>query len=288
MSDNFYNQYRPSNYNALPPIIKNLVIINGLFFLATVTLKNVGIDLYTLFGLHFPLATDFRIWQPITYMFMHGDIGHILLNMLALWMFGAALENYWGPKRFLVFYFVTGLGAAAVHYTVLYFTSLHENLAALNAVIENPGTLLSAPEDLRQYIVDYASSVERFNELSDAVNTLEVSPGNSEALYHIRSIIGDAKEFYLNRDTLVVGASGAVFGVLLAFGMLFPNSLVYLYFLFPIKAKYLVIGYGLIELVNGLRNNPTDNVAHFAHLGGMLFGFILIKYWNKKLRNRLY
>ncbi len=288
MSDNFYNQYRPTNYNALPPIIKNLIIINGLFFLATITLERSGIDLYQIFGLHFPLATDFRIWQPITYMFMHGDIWHITLNMFALWMFGAALENYWGPKRFLVYYFVTGLGAAVVHYAVLYFTSLQGELAALNAIMENPGTLLSAPEDIKQYIASYANSVGRINELSDAVNSLELLPGNNEAIYHIRSIVSESREFYLNKGTLVVGASGAVFGILLAFGMLFPNSEIYLYFMFPIKAKYFVIGYGLIELVNGLRNNPDDNVAHFAHLGGMLFGFILIKYWNKKLRNRLY
>lgn len=234
-----FNQYRPQSNFGMPMVVKNLLIINVLFFLASQFEGNF--DLYQLFGLHFPTAPNFKVWQPITYMFMHADVMHIFFNMFALFMFGSKLENYWGPKRFLTYYMVTGIGAAVVHFAVFYFTSYHQIQVELSH-ITTPGS-------------EYYESV---------------------------------MDTFLN-GSLVIGASGAVFGLLLAFGMLFPNTeLMMLFFPVPIKAKYFVIGYGLIELFSGIRATEGDNVAHFAHLGGMLFGFIMIKYWNKTMRNRFY
>jgi membrane associated rhomboid family serine protease len=232
-----YNNYRPGGFSLLPEVVKNLLIINGLFFLITMVVGNrFNIDLNQLLGLHYPQSEAFKPYQIITYMFMHGNLTHILMNMFALWMFGTNIENYWGGKRFLIFYLITGLGAAFIHYIVLYFSSVMPTLHEIEA-LQTMGTIDNA----------------------DAVKTA----------------------FY-NSIPPVVGASGAVFGLLLAFGMLFPEQMIYIYFAIPIKAKYFVILYGLIELFTGIHNSSADNVAHFAHLGGMLFGFILIKYWRKK------
>ena len=173
--------------------------------------------------------------------------GHIFFNMFALWMFGNQLENVWGNKRFLTYFLITGTGAAALHIGV--------NQLQIS--------LLEAKNEYRtdQYCFKrWICCLKKWNELTD-VNMRELN-----ALYHIPT----------------VGASGAVFGVLLAFGMLFPNTLIYVYFALPIKAKYFVLFYGAIELWSGIQNNPGDNVAHnFAHLGGMIFGYFLIKYWRK-------
>lgn len=220
-------QYSPTGFRVLPTIVKNLLIINVLMFLATLTLERFNIDLTDLFGLHFFKASDFKIYQFVTYMFMHANFTHLFFNMFALWMFGNTLENIWGSQRFLLFYMVCGIGAGLCQEVVQYiqYTTL---------------------------LADYAS-----------VNT----GGQIVSM-----------DTYLNMMN-TVGASGAVYGLLLAFGMMFPDSRIYLYFLFPIKAKWFVIGYAVIELISGLAGG--GNVAHFAHLGGMLFGLILILYWKK-------
>ena len=225
-------QYRPSGFSILPPVIKNLLIINGLFFLLTVVWQ--GTNLNFILGMYPFQSARFEPFQIVTHMFMHGGFGHIFFNMFALWMFGSPLENAWGPKRFLIFYLVTGLGAALC-------------LQAWNAF---------EIYQLQQTIASGGSVA------TEALDTLK---------------------WKLSIPT--VGASGAVFGVLLAFGMLFPNTRIYIYFLFPIKAKYFVIFYGALELYMGIANNPGDNVAHFAHLGGMLIGFILIKIWQRDRRH---
>jgi membrane associated rhomboid family serine protease len=230
--------YRPSNFSELPEVVKNLLIINGLFFLATISLDNFGLDLVKIFGLHQFQSPDFKPHQIITHLFMHGNFTHLFFNMFALWMFGKILENFWGAKRFLTFYIVTGIGAAFVHLLI----SQYQILSISNQI----------PEMLNLAIEGrYNPSVP----ISKKLTQLIITP--------------------------TVGASGAVFGLLLAFGMLFPNTLLYLYFAIPVKAKYFVIAYGLLELYAGISNNPADNVAHFAHLGGMIFGFFLIKYWRK-------
>lgn len=244
MSD---NEMRPGGFSILPPVVKNLLIINGLFFLATMAFERLGFDLVKLFGLFIPQSDYFRPHQLITYIFMHGNFEHILFNMFALWMFGSAIENYWGGKRFLIYYMVTGLGAGFIHLGVLEWQ--------LASVVSDLG-------------IDQFHLVKQ-----EGLAILEQGQNYSnESLAHLNLIL----------NTPTVGASGAVFGLLLAFGMMFPNSEILLYFLFPIKAKYFVIGYGLIELFSGISNRPGDNVAHFAHLGGMIFGYILIKYWQKR------
>ena len=205
----------------MPPVVKNLLILNVLFFLADVSLQPRGIDLTRWLGLHYITAQDFYPWQFITYMFMHGNFSHLFFNMFALWMFGYALENYWGSKRFLVYYLITGVGAALIQTGVL--------------ALEIRGMTQGLPPFAAQH--------------------------------------------YINQ-IVTVGASGAIYGILLAFGMCFPNVPIFLYFFFPIKAKWFVIIYGVIELFAGI-GGTADGVAHFAHLGGMIFGLLLILYWRK-------
>jgi membrane associated rhomboid family serine protease len=230
--------YRPTSFSQLPEVVKNLLIINGLFFLGTISLDNLGFDLTQILALHQFQSANFMPHQLITHFFMHANLTHLLLNMFALWMFGKILENVWGGKRFLIYYMFTGLGAAALH---LVFSQYQIS----ELTNDMPGILELAKKGL-------------------------YNPGNANSLKLTQLVA-----------TPTVGASGAVFGILLAFGMLFPNTLLYIYFAIPVKAKYFVIVYGLIEIYSGLSNNPGDNVAHFAHLGGMLFGFLIIKYWQK-------
>lgn len=219
----------------LPTVTKNLLIINVLCFFGMLVAKRYGIDVENLLGLHFFLASDFNLSQLISYMFMHANFQHIFFNMFAVWMFGRVLEQVWGPKRFLTYYLICGIGAGLI-------------------------------QELVQYL-EYAFTLSNY----DSVN-LGIAGG----------II--PMEEYLNMMT-TVGASGAVYGILLAFGMLFPNSQMFIFPLpFPIKAKYFVIGYAVLELFLGLSGG--DGVAHFAHLGGMLFGLILIIYWRKKNGNQ--
>lgn len=218
--NNTNSSYQISGFSYLPPVVKNLLIINGLFFLADLTLSARGIDLAKYLGLHYYSAENFYPFQYITYMFMHGSFSHLFFNMFALWMFGYALENYWGSKRFLFYYLVTGIGAGMIQ-TLAMTWDIH------NLGMSNPALV----------------------------------------------------QAFIN-NSVTIGASGAVFGILLAFGMIFPNTLIYIYFLFPLKAKWFVLIYGLIELFAGIADSG-GNIAHFAHLGGMLFGIILILYWKK-------
>ena len=214
--------------NNMQPMTKNLLIVNFLAFVATWVLELRGIDLTSLLGLHFFLASDFHIYQFVTYMFLHGGLTHIFFNMFALWMFGNVIEQVWGPKKFIFYYICCGVGAGLVQEIVQYGTYMYEGLAAY------------------QY-----------------VNTGSVQ------------MTTDA---YINLWT-TIGASGAVYGILLAFGMIFPNERLFIIpFPFPIKAKWLIVGYIAIELFSAM-SAPGDGVAHMAHLGGMLFGWILIRYW---------
>lgn len=221
--------------NQIPPITKNLLIINVIFFLATLVAPKYGFDLTDMLGLHYFMASDFRVYQFVTYMFMHGGFAHLFFNMFALWMFGGTLEQVFGPKRFLIYYMVCGLGAGVIQEVVQY--------------------------------IEYAAVLSAYDSVNTGVAIIPMSE-------------------YLNLMT-TVGASGAVYGILLAFGMLFPNQGMFVFPLpFPIKAKWFVMGYVVIELLLGLQD--SDGVAHFAHLGGMLFGFLLIVYWRKKSRNGQY
>jgi len=231
-------EFRPGSFQILPPVIKNLIIVNVLVFLAQKAFDPTDFGTVSqLFALHDVRSVYFKPHQLITHLFMHGGIWHIFFNMFALWMFGSTLENVWGPKRFLIFYMLCGLGAAVLHLTTLYVE--YADLASRMA---------SAPIDIQnQYLYD--------------------------PLYKI--------------NVPTVGASGAVFGCLAAFGYLFPNSIVYAYFI-PMKAKWFVILYAGLELWLGIRNSAGDSVAHWAHLGGALVGFVLVYYWNRNNRRRFY
>lgn len=212
----------------MPPVTKNLIIINLLFFLAKIVATRYGIDLNDWLGLHFFLAPDFRLYQLFTYMFMHGGFEHILFNMFAVWMFGRIMETVWGPRRFLFYYMVCGIGAGIA-------------------------------QELVQYISYLMQGLNQFDRVNIGYMVIEMGE-------------------YLNRWT-TVGASGAVYGILLAFGMTFPNERMFIFPLpVPIRAKFFVIGYAVIELLSAL-GNSGDGVAHFAHLGGMVFGVLLILYW---------
>ena len=210
--------------NNIPPITKNLLIINVLCFFGAIVAERYGIDADKILSLHFFMASDFNICQLVTYMFMHAGFSHIFFNMFALWMFGRVLEQVWGPKRL-----VCGIGAGLI-------------------------------QELVQF-VEYETVLSNYTTVQTGYGLISMDE-------------------YLNMMR-TVGASGAIYGILLAFGMLFPNSQMFVFPLpFPIKAKFFVIFYALLELLLGMSAN--DNVAHFAHLGGMLFGLILILYWKKK------
>lgn len=216
--------------NNMPTMTKNLLVVNFLAYMATWVFELRGIDLTSLFGLHFFLASDFHFYQFFTYMFLHGSFMHIFFNMFALWMFGSVIERVWGPNKFLVYYICCGLGAGLTQELVQYADYSIQGLAAYEYV--NAGGV--------QYTTDS----------------------------------------YINLWT-TIGASGAVYGILLAFGMIFPNERLFIIPIpFPIKAKWLIVGYIAIELFSALQSSG-DGVAHMAHLGGMLFGFLLIRYWQK-------
>lgn len=217
----------------MPTVTKNLIIINVLIFFGTLVAQRYGIDLTNQLGLHFFLASDFNPAQLITYMFMHGGFSHIFFNMFAVFMFGRVLEQVWGPRRFLFYYILCGIGAGLIQEGIQY--------------------------------IQYVTELSQYTQVNIGTGLISMDE-------------------YLNRMT-TVGASGAVYAVLLGFGMLFPNDRLFIFPLpFPIKAKFFVAGYALIELYSGIANNPGDNVAHFAHLGGMVFGLILVLYWKKMIK----
>jgi len=279
-------EFRVGGFQQLPTIVKNIIIINVIVVLAQFALGKYGINLGDYLGLHYWQSPRFHWWQLITHMFVHGDpydvqetIMHIFFNMFALWMFGRILENMWGPKRFLIFYLVCGVGAALCHLSVLTF-QFHGFYNDFMAYQLHPS------------ITQFAQFVKHHNNISDIlqVSTLQSfwasHPDCSDCGDVSKKLIFDVYNGMINENT--VGASGAVFGVLFAFGYLFPNTLLYVYFAIPVKAKWVVAVYALIELFAGVRNSSTDNIAHFAHLGGMLFAFILLRIWKRTNRNRFY
>lgn len=270
-----------SGFSVLPPVVKNLLIINGLCFVAGLILETrFNFSLNEAAGLYYPESKLFKPFQLITHVFMHGSIMHLFFNMFSLWMFGNVLENYWGPKRFFIYYFVTAFGAAALHLGV--------NGIEVNQ-IKNAIASYSADPTIDHFVrlMDMDAGLARNAYVTQFLNEWQAQPANPQFTQGSMEIADALLQRKLNVPT--VGASGAVFGLLLAFGMLFPNTELFLMFIpIPVKAKYFVIFYGAFELYQGIANNPADNVAHFAHLGGMLFGFILIKYWNKTNRNSFY
>ncbi len=259
--------------NTLPPVVKNLLIINALMLFVTWVLQTqLGFDLDRYLALYFFKSELFRPHQFISYMFMHSDITHLFVNMFPLFIFGQVLEKVWGSKRFLTYYLITGIGAALVQTAVNWY-SYSDMIAAADAFKNTP-----TPELLSDFIRSHFSNIN-----PKYYNFVNLWSENPENAMYINQAVRDVQKMATAVINIPnVGASGAVFGILLAFGVLFPNTELFLLFLpIPIKAKYFVIGYGILELFMGVQNRSGDNVAHFAHLGGMLFGFILLKYWQK-------
>lgn len=244
--------FNQGGFRSLPVVTKNILVITILAWLATVLLWG-KVDLTNMLGLHYFKAPAFKPYQFVTYIFMHAArdprtgqivLSHIFFNMFAVFMFGSALESVWGPKKFLIFYIFTGLGAALTQLTVFYF-QVTPTLDHLQLLLEQ---------------------TKNYSEQSQ--------------------IIEYRKEFLNSPGLTIVGASGSLFGLLIAFGIMFPNAeLMMLFIPIPIKAKYFVAIYGAIELFSGIADTEGDNVAHFAHLGGMLFGFILLMIWRQKRFN---
>jgi len=231
----------------LPPVVKNIILINVIMLFADYTVQQAfGINLSTILGLYFPKSELFMPLQLVTHMFMHGGVLHLLFNMYALFIFGRVLEQVWGPKRFLAYYMICGLGAAFVHETVIFI-----QYEKVMSVISSDQLEMVLNEGTRYFREGRVFTNEQMKEL----------------------------QFIFNIPT--VGASGAVFGILLAFGILFPNTQLMLLFPpIPIRAKYFVIAYGAIEFYLAF-TRPGSSIAHAAHLGGMLFGYLLIRYWRK-------
>jgi membrane associated rhomboid family serine protease len=237
----------------LPPVVKNIIMINVLMLLAYFAAQSVwGIDLNSILGLYFPKSEQFMPVQIVTHMFMHGGFWHLFFNMYALYIFGQVLENVWGPKRFFIYYIVCGLGAALIHESVIAFQYNHFAQSL-------------SPENLQLVLNEGTTYFNQGKVFSD------------ETMKSLQMLL----------NTPTVGASGAIFGVLLAFGVLFPNTQLMLLFPpIPIRAKYFVMIYGAIELYLAV-TQPGSNIAHAAHLGGMLFGYLLLRYW-RKTTNTLY
>lgn len=230
--------------NNTPTVTKNLIIINVLCFFGAIVAEKYGINLNDVLGLHYFESEKFRLYQLFTYMFMHSGFEHIFFNMFAVWMFGRILETVWGPQRFLLYYVLCGMGAGLVQEVTQYFEFI-------------------------PYMADMAQLSAYAPETVVPINGVTHTAGQWLAMY----------ERVISVPT--VGASGAVYAILMAFGMLFPNQEIFIFPLpMPIKAKWLIIGYFVIELGMGIMSN--DGVAHFAHLGGMIFGFLLILYWRKR------
>ncbi|MFM9060143.1 MAG: rhomboid family intramembrane serine protease [Bacteroidota bacterium] len=228
----------PGRFEFLPPVVKNMVIINGLFFLGTYVFQtSLGIDLINKLGMHLPSSEAYGFWQPITHLFMHGSLEHLIFNMFSFWMFGSILENVWGSSRFLSFYVMAGIGAAFLHYLIVFLV------------------------DIRPILL----SIENQMVHADALGLV--------ALENQKAALLSAPN--------IIGASGAVAGIWIAFATMFPNSYLYLFFFLPVKAKYLAGIYVGFELLAALQADPSDNIAHYAHLGGMLFGYVMVRWFHR-------
>lgn len=243
---------------SIPTITKNLLIINGLFFFATFVFKTRGVDLSVLLAAFYPESPNFKFWQILSHMFMHADIMHLVFNMFALWMFGSVVEQTFGPKKFITLYFLAGLGGFLLFNFINYF-----QIEQLKDIIKTQGISLA---DLYDY--------SRLNIQGQLFNLPEDFRSSQEGI----NFINDYR-------TPMVGASGAIYGLLISFAVLYPDEkLMLIFFPVPVKAKYFIPILVLIEFYMGYKN--VGNVAHFAHLGGGLIGFLLSRYWKKNLYRR--
>ena len=247
-------------FSQLTPVTRNIIILNVIFFVATFLLTNININLEPLLAGYFPLSPNFKSWQIITHMFMHGSILHIAFNMMTLWSFGPVLEQVLGQKKFIILYFAAGLGGFALY-----------NIWNYYEVSQVTSFLSSQAYDIHE-IYKYADN--------NYSGEMPIS-SNSEAVRDA------AQKLFIILKTPMVGASGAIFGVIAAFSTLFPDAkLMFMFIPFPIKAKYLTPIIIVVSIFLGFGQFSGDNIAHFAHLGGALIGFLYIWNW-KKYRDRI-
>jgi membrane associated rhomboid family serine protease len=280
------NEFRPSRFEILPPVIKNLLIINGLFFLAQNTLGGGPMSTFSFentLALHAWQSSLFKPWQLVTHLFLHADFSHILGNMFGLWMFGSVLENLWGSKRFLTFFMICGLGAALIH---LLFLSWQ-----LAPITKDYNTIFQMHANGGEYqadaMINFISKYHiSFQSTSELINYMQSNPGNTELMSKVFENITSYYQNYLNTST--IGASGAVSGVLAAFIYLFPNTFLYIYFLIPVKAKWIGFLYFGYELFMAISNAAGDNIAHWAHVGGAIVGLLIVITWNKSNKKTFY
>ena len=255
----------------LTPAAKNILIINGIIFILS---DFIGLRTYIIesFGMRYFHSENFQPYQILTYMWVHAGFGHLFGNMFSVLVFAPILERVWGSKKFLIFYLVTGIGAGILYSGINYYENYSFEVK-VKSYEQNP-----SPESFRKLVINNSS--EYYNQLYDFIDSYEQNPSNSNDNLSI-AYANDLLK--VKSDVPMVGASGAVFGILLAFAMLFPNmELMLLFPPIPVKAKYLVLVYGIYELWSEINRMPGDNVAHFAHLGGMLIGYLILKYWKRK------
>lgn len=265
---------------SLPPVVKNIIIINVILFGITqlsiyVFHSDFLLRHLALFSVKSPL---FEPHQVATHIFMHANLAHIFFNMFGVFMFGRILEQLWGSKKMLIFYTVTGLGAAFIHLTVNYI-QMNQMMNLVDQFNAAPGYSLFS-----DIVTKYGSRANQYDQIMNFMQQWFYKPDDLSFIDPGKAYVADI--VYGNLNIPTVGASGAVFGLLIAFAMMFPDVELMLIFLpIPIKAKYFVPFYALLELFFGVAGFQWDNVAHFAHLGGALFGFILVKYWKRNQFN---
>ena len=254
----------------ITPIVKNLLIINIIIFVIPIFIR---IDMTSLLALRYIESENFAPYQFFTYMFAHGSFTHLLFNMLALFFIGPLLENFWGPKRFLSFYIITGIGAAII-YSGIQFFEFNKLQNRVNDYVNNP-----TPEQFDMFVNKHA--FRDYNRVSDFIDQYYENPDNQRLIEQSRQYV---RSVYQNKINVpMVGASGAIYGLIMAIALLFPNVQFFLIFPpIPIKAKYMAIILAGISIYLGIQRNPNDMVAHFAHLGGMVFAFILIQIWRRQ------
>lgn len=254
-------------FNNIPQVTKNLLLLNIFVFILTLILGGKGIDLNHLLSTHAIGSPLFQPYQVVTYMFAHADFLHLLMNMWLFVMLGGFLERLWGPKRFFIFFLLSGLGAF-----------LLQNAMSAYQLFELKGKLINSGLDINtiNYYISKSSNIRE--SLSEIDNIGNISQAQAKLII----------EYVMQSHASMLGASGAVFGILAAFAILFPNQEFMLYFAFPIKAKFLVGAYFIYEVYLSFQNNPNDQVAHLAHVGGAIAGAIIVLYWRKRDRTNFY
>lgn len=256
------------------PVVGNIILVNVGIMLLMMFASGLTPLFYKILALHSPLSADFMATQFFSYMFLHANMGHLFGNMFGLMIFGSLLEDFWGARRLLSYYLICGLGAGVI-YAIFQYIEHREMYAVMQEFMKDP-----SPANFSYFMYEYnrygytdmLSWIDRFNE-------------NPDNYLYIEQAKANIVNYYSNKLNIpMVGASGALFGILMAYGMLFPNTTP---FIIPIPAKYIVALYGITAYFGVIRNDPGDFTAHWAHLGGMIIGFFVIKYWQKK-RTRFY